>query len=92
MLVLAAPDAKPHCGLSASRSNGIYCVASRRRASTAAASSRAGFFVVTNPSTTACCGRTWRSGPKSPARGVSYSNSSLSKLLSRENTLPAIRS
>src|SRR5262245_21211724 len=54
----ASPEAKPHCGLSASRSSGMYCVASRIRASTAPASSSAPCFVVSSPSTAVCCGRT----------------------------------
>src|SRR4030095_91957 len=60
----ASPEAKPHCGLTASRSRGMYRVASRIRASTAPASSSARCFVVSSPSTTVCCGKTLVSGHK----------------------------
>src|SRR2546427_13012496 len=66
-------DAKPHCGLSASRWSGTCLAAdSMRRRSSSTDSSR-GFLVVTRPSTTSRSGGTTRSGSKSPDRSSSYS-------------------
>ena len=45
-------EAKPHCGLSASRSSGTSCAASAIRRRSSSTVSRRGFLVVTSPSTT----------------------------------------
>ena len=64
--------AKPHCGLSASRSSGTYFAASSMRRLSSFLLSSFGDLVVTRPST-AILPSLNRSGANEPARGVSYS-------------------
>ncbi len=74
-------EANPHCGLSASRSSGMYCDASSTRRWSSSALSSSGSLVVISPSTTTLSWGTKRSGAKVPARGVSYSSSRRSALM-----------
>src|SRR5438105_7861558 len=76
MLLPTTEVLNPHCGLSASRSSGMYWAASRIRASSSGTVSRRGVLVVTRPSTTILSSGTWRSGSNDPDRSSSYSSRS----------------
>src|SRR5215210_1192946 len=69
----ATSDPKPHCGLTASRSNGTYFAASSMRRLSSSTDSSSATLVLTSPSTTTLSFGTKRSGAKLPARGLSYS-------------------
>ena len=86
-----ADVAKPHCGLTASRSAPTSALACRSLASMSAARSSAEVFVVTRPSTMTLSSGTRRSGSKLPERSSSYSSSSRSAC-TRPNTGAAIGS
>src|SRR5262249_45407373 len=66
--------AKPHCGLTASRSSSICFAVSSMRRRKLSTDSSAGVLLLMIPSTTPFAFGTKRSGVKSPARGVSYSS------------------
>ena len=73
MRLPAIVEAKPHCGLRASRSSGISRAASWMRPRSSSTDSTFGFFVVTSPRTTIRSSGTARSGSKPPERSSSYS-------------------
>ena len=77
-LLPIAQEAKPHCGESERRSNGMYLAASWMRAITSSSSSSSGRFVVISPSTTCLSGLTFAKGSKPPERSSSYSRYSTS--------------
>ena len=79
-------EAKPHCGLSPSRSIGIYRPASAMRCAKTSNDSSAGFLVVINPRTTNLSSGTSLSGAKEPERASSYSNSSRCAFSLRNNS------
>ena len=67
-------DAKPHCGLSASRSSGTIAGRLAMRAFRPAAVSIRGVFELTSPRTTTRSSGRWRSGSNVPDRASSYSS------------------
>ena len=85
MRLPSSVDAKPHCGLSASRASGTCFAASSIRRVSSSTDSTRGFFVVTSPSTTSRSSGTARSGSKPPERSSSYSSRKRRKRL-RANT------
>src|SRR5580704_7763318 len=78
MALPATEVAKPHCGLSASRSASTTQRASPSRALICSSDSTRDVFVVTRPSTTTFPPGTSRSGTKVPDRSSSYSSTSRS--------------
>jgi len=81
--------AKPHCGETPTRSRSMYFAASSNRRLSMSLLSSSETFVETRPRTALRCLGMWRSGAKSPARGVSYSrkNPSTSSLLNRRSAI-----
>ena len=77
-------EAKPHCVLSARRSKGMHCSASRILALSARLDSRPPYFVLTRPRTTVQSSGISFNGPKSPARSSSYSRRKRSKRVRRK--------
>ena len=77
-LLPIAQEAKPHCGESERRSNGMYLAASWMRAITSSSSSSSGRLVVISQSTTCLFGLTFAKGSKPPERSSSYSRYSTS--------------
>ena len=65
---------KPHCGLTARRSNGMNRLASRIRASSAETGSSWDVFVVTSPNTAILSSGISAKGSNEPERSSSYSS------------------
>src|SRR5439155_1262966 len=79
-------EAKPHCGLSPSRSIGIYRPASAMRCAKTSNDSSAGSLVLINPRMTNLSSGTSLSGAKEPELPSSYSNSSVCSFVSVNNS------